>query len=848
MNPTIDNVARVLVIDDDEMTRALVAETLEPEGFQVEQAATGADGLASFQRACPDLVLLDLNMPGMSGFECCERIRQLPQAQHVPIVVLTAQNDDRSIAQAYEVRATDFIAKPISWQLLNHRVRYLLRSSAALENVARSEASLAHAQALAQLGSWEWQTTSRHARWSTELSRILGREPDDDGLQTLETFLHHLPENERQGVASAFGKLLKHGESYSVEHRIVRADGVERIVLQQADAVLDGAGRTVLLRGTVQDITERKRQEAEVGYLATHDVLTGLPNRVLLLDRLQRAISYAQRHQRQVAVVFIDLDRFKFINDSLGHSLGDKVLKAVADRLRESVRDSDTVARWGGDEFVLVLDDQNTEDILFQTIKRVLPTIARPVTIAHHEICVTCSMGISVYPQDGDAAEALLKHADVAMYRSKAKGGDCFHFFTADLTASIDSRVAMESSLRHALEREEFLLHYQPQVDLASGAIIGLEALIRWQHPELGMVPPGQFISLAEETGLISPIGQWVLKQACAQAKEWQDAGMPALPIAVNLSARQFLEPDLVETIASVLRDTGLPAQYLELELTESVSMEHPEMTIGLLRQFKAMGVRIAIDDFGTGYSNLSYLKHFPLDRLKLDQSFTRNMARDPHDLAICRAVLAMARSLGMRVVAEGVETAAQLALLRKLGADEMQGYYFSRPLAPADCAALLQSERRLALPGRRQPAQRTLLLVDSEAQIVAALPLKLRKGFRVLSAPSLDEAFDMLAMHEIDAILCDHRLPQIDGVEFLIAVSRMYPDTVRVLLTGCTDFDAACRAINSGAIHGLLTRPWDDEELIVRLNEAFKLHEQCRQPDQRRAAASETVQAQRCA
>jgi diguanylate cyclase (GGDEF)-like protein len=721
MNACIDHAPRVLVIDDDEMTRALVAETLEPDGFQVDQAATGADGLTIFQCACPDLVLLDLNMPGMSGFECCERIRQLPQAEHVPIVVLTAQNDDRSITEAYEARATDFIAKPISWQLLNHRVRYLLRSSAALESLARNEASLAHAQALAQLGSWEWQTNAPQARWSAELSRMLGRD-SSDRRHTLATFLDHIPEDERLPLASAFARLLKQGESYTLEHRVVRRDGTERIVLQQADAVLDGLGRTALLRGTVQDITERKRQEAQLGYLATHDVLTGLPNRVLLLDRMQQAISYAQRHQRQVAIVFVDLDRFKFVNDSLGHSLGDQVLKAVADRLREALRDSDTVARWGGDEFVLVVNDQNTDDILFQTIKRILPTIARPVVIASREICVTCSMGISVYPRDGDAAETLLKNADMAMFRSKSKGGDCFNFFTADLTASIDTRVAMESSLRRALEREEFLLHYQPQVDLATGAIVGLEALIRWQHPERGMVPPGEFIPLAEEIGLISPIGEWVLKTASAQAKAWQDAGMPALPIAVNLSARQFADARLVETVATVLRDTGLPAQCLELELTESVSMDRPELTIGLLRQLKDMGVRIAIDDFGTGYSNLSYLKYFPVDRLKLDRSFTCKVAHDPHDVAICRAVIAMAHSLGMRVVAEGVETAAQLAVLGNLGADEMQGYYFSRPLAPADCAALLQSGRRLALPDSGPAHERVTRTVDGEAPTFAAL------------------------------------------------------------------------------------------------------------------------------
>jgi diguanylate cyclase (GGDEF)-like protein len=813
---------RVLVIDDDAMTLALVAEALESDGFVVEQAENGADGLVRFRGERPDLVLLDVNMPRMDGFECLQWLRHLPDGERVPIVMLTGQNDDASVALAYEAGATDFIAKPLSWQLLRQRVRYLLRASYALEQLARSEASLAHAQGLAHLGNWEWVPGAPSAHWSGELHRILGERTDRP--ETLATFMAHVPAADQRKVGAAFAGLLKRGTAYTLEHRILRSDGAECVVLQQADAVTDCAGRVMQLRGTVQDITESKRHEAQLGYLATHDSLTGLPNRILLTDRLRQATAYAQRQQRRVAVVFVDLDRFKFINDSLGHAIGDKVLQAIAKRLRECVRESDTVARLGGDEFVLVLNDQNTDDVLFQTVKRIVPSVARPLALADHEIAITCSLGIAIYPQDGADADTLLRHADIAMYRAKTEGRDRFEFFTAEMTTAIAKRVAMESGMRHALERGEFRLHYQPQVDLATGAIVGVEALIRWQHPEYGMVPPGDFIPLAEETGLISPIGEWVLRAACAQAKAWHEQGLPPLPIAVNLSARQFAHPHAVEIVAGILRETGLPPRYLELELTESVSMDHPEKTIVLLRRFREMGVRVTIDDFGTGYSNLNYLKHFPVDRLKLDRSFTHGMARDPHDLAICRAVIAMAHSLGMRVIAEGVETPAQLALLHGAGSDEIQGYLFSRPLEADALAVLLREGRRLTPAGTdKAPYQRTLLLVDDEAGVLASLKRLLRKRYRLLSANNAAEAFELMATHDIGVILCDQQMPEMDGIEFLSRVRLMYPDTRRILLSGCVAFEVARSALNLGAVHKFLVKPWDNDELVRELDEAFR-------------------------
>ncbi|BAU47175.1 hypothetical protein SVA_0596 [Sulfurifustis variabilis] len=437
-------------------------------------------------------------------------------------------------------------------------------------------------------------------------------------------------------------------------------------------------------------LIRRKRSEERLLYLAHHDVLTGLPNRALFNDRLRQAMVEAHRHERLVGVAFIDIDRFKTINDSLGHETGDRLLEAVAGRIQGCVREGDTVSRISGDEFALVLADMAHVDDAARVARNILDSFSRPFHVEGHDLYVSASVGITIYPFDDRDVEGLLRNADVAMYRAKELGRNTYQFYAAEMTARARERLALEGALRRALEREEFTLRYQPIVDLRGGRVVGVEALLRWRHPERGMVMPEQFVSIAEETGLIVPLGEWVLRTACAQCREWEAAGLPPLRLGVNISARQFQRPDLADTVARILEETGMPPKRLELELTETLLMQSLEATIAAMQRLSAMGVQLSIDDFGTGYSSLAYLKRLPIDRLKIDRSFVQDIPGDPDDAAIASAIIAIAHKLDLTVVAEGVESGAQLAFLRSHGCDVMQGYYFSEPIEPAEFAHLL--------------------------------------------------------------------------------------------------------------------------------------------------------------
>jgi diguanylate cyclase (GGDEF)-like protein/PAS domain S-box-containing protein len=485
------------------------------------------------------------------------------------------------------------------------------------------------------------------------------------------------------------------------EYAIEGDDGVLRWYSTSGEPVYDAKGEFKGYRGTGAEITERKLSEQRIHHIAHHDALTGLPNRMLLQDRLAQAIAYANRSSHHMWVLLIDLDRFKFVNDSLGHKAGDILLKTVAQRLSGSVRESDTVARLSGDEFVAILSESHDAPLAPDVVQRVMNAVAQPVMLEGKEFLVTCSIGVAVYDGSvGDEAQHLIEHADIAMYAAKKQGRNGFRFYLPCMNEEALERLRIENALRQALARSEFMLHYQPQADLGDGAITGVEALLRWQHPEMGVVAPDRFIGLAEETGLIVPIGMWALKSACAQGKAWNDwrsaHGQPPLRMAVNLSARQFTQPDLAERIAEVLEETGLPPACLELELTESVFMNDVAQAVGLLHNLKALGVTLSIDDFGTGYSSLSYLRSLPIDVLKIDRSFVNDIATDEDDEAIVVSIIALAHNLKLRVVAEGVESREQLEYLRRHDCDQIQGYYFSRPVAPLQFEQMLRDNKHL--------------------------------------------------------------------------------------------------------------------------------------------------------
>ncbi len=455
--------------------------------------------------------------------------------------------------------------------------------------------------------------------------------------------------------------------------------------------------RELLLRSMHYSI-ERKRYQVQLEHQANYDALTGLPNRNLLHDRLRQAV-YSQRLPRSIAVVFMDLDHFKFVNDSLGHSTGDLLLKGMAERLRTVLREGDTVGRVGGDEFVLILNDQSNEEIIYRAMQRIAAKVSEPITIEGKELYVTASAGISIYPQDGRDVDTLLKNADAAMYRAKEHGRSNFQFYTSEMNERVNERLALENALRRALERHELLLHYQQKVNLRTGAIVGAEALVRWMHPEWGLVRPARFIPLAEETGLIVNIGEWVLREACRQARAWLDSGLSPGVVSVNLSVRQFRQEGLVRGVHRILEETRLEPQQLEMELTESMVMHNVDAAIAVLQGLKQLGVALSVDDFGTGYSSLSYLKDLPIDALKIDRSFVRDIGSgaEAEDGVLAQAIISLGHALHLKVVAEGVETDAQVRFLRRHGCDEVQGFFYGEPVPPEAHARLLEKAKRKA-------------------------------------------------------------------------------------------------------------------------------------------------------
>jgi len=486
--------------------------------------------------------------------------------------------------------------------------------------------------------------------------------------------------------------LEQHSVIHGVEIEIYCRDRTKKWVVANMRAGRASNGAIAILEGTIEDITDRKNAEQRVQFLAYYDALTGLPNRTLLRDRIATALAGARRRKEKLAVLFLDLDRFKIINDSLGHSIGDLLLQEVAERLKTWVRGQDTVSRVGGDEFVIVLTGIANETNAERAAEKIVNTISTEFSIGGHVLNISCSIGVSIFPRHGTDAEMLIKNADAAMYCAKQNGSKRIQFFTEDLNAQMVERLTLENGLRTALARNEFFLEYQPQADLGTGQLIGFEALLRWRSPTLGLVPPDRFIQIAENCGLIVPIGAWVLRTACLQAHEWQQEGLPAVTIAVNVSAVQFRQDGFRDLINDVLRDTGMAPQTLELELTESLLLTNADVVFSVLQELNEMGVKLAIDDFGTGYSSLSYLKQFRVDKLKIDRSFIRDIGTDPDDAAITAAIISMAKSLNLEVIAEGVETEEQMSFLGLHHCDQIQGYYLSKPLCTKDAREMLRT------------------------------------------------------------------------------------------------------------------------------------------------------------
>ena len=688
--------ARILVVDDNAPNVMLLTNTLAAAGYNDVDSTMDAREVAPMHQAKRyDLILLDLNMPHLSGFEVLEQLKRAAPDDYPPVLVVTAAPEHK--LAALKAGARDFVSKPFDLVEVLTRVRNMLE---------------------------------------------------------------------------------------------VR-----------------------LLYNVTREYGQR---------MAQYDALTGLPNRTLFLRTLEQSL--ASGWPRLGAVLLADLDGFKRINDTLGHAVGDEVLRQFAQRLAQCAAPGTQLGRMGNDEFALVLTAMDGLHLAADLAGRIRQAMAAPFILPDGEACLTVSLGIAIYPGDSCDASTLLKYADTALNQAKREGSDSYRFFTDSMNLAASRRFDFERALRQACDNHEFELVYQPKVQLSSGRMVGAEALLRWNRPGHGQVSPGEFIPLLEETGLIVQVGAWVIDEACRQVARCARLGGTPLPIAVNVASRQFADSGLEATVTRALSEHGVAPGMLALEVTESALMNDTERAVATLRSLRALGVHIAIDDFGTGYSSLAYLKRFPLDVLKIDIAFIREVTHKPEDAALVDAIIAMAHSMHLEVVAEGVETEAQLSYLARRGCDQIQGYYFSRPLPAAQFEQMVCDDKRLTLPTALAAPERTLLIIDDEAHVLTALKRLLRQdGYRILTALGAAEAFTLLAQHPVHLILCDQRMEEMSGTEFLDKVKDMYPDTFRIILSGYTELKTIMDAINRGSLYRFYTKPWDNQVLRENIRTAFR-------------------------
>jgi diguanylate cyclase (GGDEF)-like protein/PAS domain S-box-containing protein len=687
--------SRLLIVDDNEMNRDMLARRLARKGYVIGLAENAEGLLERVKQDAVDLVLLDIEMPELSGFDALKTLREHYSPGELPIIMVTAKTQTDDIVKALDLGANDYLTKPIDFPVAVARIGTQLSSKQAQEALKESEERYALAARGSNDGLWDWNLLANVVHFSPRWKAMLGYQESQIGNRPEEWFdrIHDADrERVKQEIAAHQKGLTPHFES---EHRVLHKDGSFRWMLSRGVAVQDASGNALRMAGSQTDITEGK----------VSDPLTGLPNRLLFIDRVGRLIKHTKRRKDQLfAVLFLDLDGFKMINDSMGHLIGDQLLLAVANRLEKCLRSTDTVARLGetftvarlgGDEFTVLLDDIKDPSDAKRAAERMMKALAAPFILGGKEVFTSVSIGIALGNSTYEQPEDILRDADTAMYRAKSLGKARYEVFDADMRASVMARLQLETDLRHALERGEFRNYYQPIVALVSGEIAGFEALLRWQHPTRGLLGPSEFIPVAEETGLIRELGWWNLREACRQISEWRASliAHPHLTISVNLSAKQFLQPNLVEDIRKLIAELALPPEALKLEITESTVMADPSAAVEMLQQIKSLGIQLAIDDFGTGYSSFSYLHRFPLDTLKIDRSFISGMGKDGEGMEIARTILPMANNLRLDVVAEGVETVQQVALLKKLHCKYGQGYFFSKPLSAEGTAALLAGD-----------------------------------------------------------------------------------------------------------------------------------------------------------
>lgn len=819
----------IVLVDDNPNNLRLLSNLLIDAGYKVRPTTSGNQALQSIHASPPALILLDIKMPDLDGYEVCERLKQSPETQNIPVIFISALNSSDDRLKGFELGGVDFISKPfhrkevlsrVKTHISLYNVQHQLAARVEERTAELQETNIAlqMAQRIASLGSWEWQLETDQLSLSDEMYQLLDIDPSTPCNKEL--LFSKIQKDDQIKLQNAINNSIKTQQPFALHLQVLHKNNEARVLYALGEILTDAYDNQVRLFGTVQDITERlktlekleqantvfestaegiviaaadrsiisvnpafteitgyspedalgqdltfrhsaqfgpgfsqsvisslqqknqwrgemwnicknskvnpelvtitavtnsdneiinyilvfsdisslKESEEQLEYLAHHDPLTGLPNRLLLNDRIEHAIANASRENKEAALLFLDLDRFKDVNDSFGHTFGDKILKLVAARLLQALRNNDTIARLGGDEFVILAENIKSQQEIEVLAQKILTVFLEPFAPDNHEIFISASIGISLFPSDGNDASTLIRNADTVMYQAKSAGRNTFRFYTKTLTVAATERLQMETALRKSINNNELSLHYQPIVDPKTGYPAHMEALLRWNSRELGNITPDRFIPLAEASSLIIPIGEWVLRTACKHMRALLDAGYDLKKISVNISSLQIQRCNLPQLTAEILHETGLPAKHLDLEITESVLMDDPETVLQALLQLKKLGVSLTVDDFGTGYSSLSYLKRFPIDTLKIDQSFVRDIPHDPNDEAIARAIIAMANSLQMGIVAEGVETELQRDFLLKEKCERAQGFYYSRPL-PFD-------QLRIFLDGLNQSTQ----------------------------------------------------------------------------------------------------------------------------------------------
>ncbi|MBE6068105.1 MAG: EAL domain-containing protein [Clostridium lundense] len=661
----------ILVADDSKFMRYTMRNLLEEEGYTVIEAENGKQALELFLEQKPDIILMDYLMPDLNGINACAQLQGLPGGSSTPVIIITSIEDENSINLAFEAGATDYISKPINWAVLRKRISRLLYTRYTEKNLNKEEAFAS-------------SIIDNAAEGIVTIDNNGSIKYTNNSVEKMFQY------NSRELIGKNINILIS---EFNYRHNTLVNNNIELNGYRRDKSILPleltiskfGVGEEKFYTLILRDITERKNYEEIIRHHAFYDYLTELPNRFLLKERVEREIHESKVVNRKFAVLYLDLDRFKFVNDTLGHDSGDKLLQQIAERLKKHIHSTDTIARIGGDEFVILSSKVTCKKDIMEFSSKLLKVVKEPLIIDAHEIYISASIGVAIYPEHGEDNRTLMSNADVAMYEAKRRGKNNFQIYTESLNVKALERLNLENSLRHALEKNEFIVYYQPKVHAKTEKLIGAEALIRWKHSSLGLISPDKFIPLAEETGLIIPIGEWVLRTACAQNKALQDSGFPPLTISVNLSTLQFHLQDLKKVVQEVLKETGLEPQYLELEITESIAMQNVEYTIKTINEIKEMGVKFSIDDFGTGYSSLSKLNSLSVDKLKIDKSFVSEIGGEKNDSIIASIIMSLGKSLELEVVAEGVETQEQVDFLKENTCDEMQGYFFGKPMCSED-------------------------------------------------------------------------------------------------------------------------------------------------------------------